>query len=126
MVNTSRLPAERLGDGPPIADWLVALSHDSPFERQKAGAARAGTSPPLSAVPSLLSLRTVTDRAIRLRAVAALGDLGDEIRRVLPTLRAALRDAALHDDDDGVRSEAVRALLRVGPQSATELGALVD
>jgi HEAT repeat protein len=77
-------------------------------------------------VPSLLSLLKDTDRDVRLRAVAALGDLAEDVRRVLPALRAALGKAALHDGDDGVRAEAVRALLRAGPQPATEVGALVD
>jgi HEAT repeat protein len=81
--------------------------------------------PPLTAVPSLLALLKDSDRDVRLRAVAGLGDLGGEARRVLPVLRAALREAAQDDPDDGVRAEAVRALLRAGPQPATEVGALV-
>src|SRR5262249_1513076 len=47
-------------------------------------------------------------------------------RRWLPSLLAALEEAALHDGDDGVRAEAVRALLRAGPQPATEVGPLID
>jgi HEAT repeat protein len=105
---------------------LVALSHDSPFERPQAGAAQGGSPPPLAAVQSLLSLLKDSDREVRLRAVASLGDLGGEARRVLPVLRAALSDAAHNDGDDGVRAEAVRALLRAGPQPATEVGALVN
>jgi HEAT repeat protein len=66
------------------------------------------------------------DRDIRLRAVTALGDLAGEVRRVLPALRAALGEAALHDGDEGVRAGAVRALLRAGPQPATEVGALIN
>jgi HEAT repeat protein len=37
-----------------------------------------------------------------------------------------LKETALNDADDGVRAEAVRAMLRAGPQPATEVGALVD
>ena len=114
-----------LGQDPPLADWLVALSHDSPFERPQAGAAPGGP-PPLAAVPGLLSLLQDTDPDIRIRAVTALGDLGGEVRRVLPALRTALKEVALNDGEDGVRAEAVRALLRAGPQPATEVGALVD
>jgi HEAT repeat protein len=66
------------------------------------------------------------DRNVRVRAVTALGDLAGEVRRVLPALRAALAEAAFHDGDEGVRAEAVRALLRAGPQPATEVAALVD
>jgi HEAT repeat protein len=126
MANSSKLAVERVGYDPPLADWLVALSHDSPFEQPQAREARGGLFPPLTAVQSLLSLLKDSDRAVRLRAVMALGDLGGEVRRVLPALRAAVREAALNDGDDGVRTEAVRALLRAGPQPATEVGALVD
>jgi HEAT repeat protein len=115
-----------LDQAPPLADWFVALSHDSPFEQRPAGPARAGTTLPLAALPSLLSLLTDTDRDVRLRAVTALGDLAGEVRRVLPALRAALGNAGRDDGDDGVRAEAVRALLRAGPQPATEVGALLD
>jgi HEAT repeat protein len=66
-----------------------------------------------------------TDRDIRLRTVMGLGDLAGAVRQVLPVLRAALREAAHNDGDDGVRAEAVRALLRAGPQAATELDGLV-
>src|SRR5262249_31713808 len=62
----------------------------------------------------------------RSQAVTALGYLAEEIRRVLPAIRAALGEAALHDGDAGVRAEAVRAFLRAGPQPGTDLAALVD
>src|SRR5207237_530187 len=81
-------------------DWLVALSHDSPFEGPQARtAARGGENPPLAAVPSLLSLLEDADPDIRVRAVTALGTLAEELRRVLPALRAALGQVALHDGD---------------------------
>ena len=125
-VGRRRLGPVRLGQDPPVADWLVALSHDSPFEGPPVRAARGGPPPPLTAVPSLLSLLQDADRDVRLRAVTSLGDLAGEVRRLLPGLRAALGEAALHDRDDGVRAEAVHALLRAGPQTATEVGPLVD
>src|SRR5262249_896307 len=53
-------------------------------------------------------------------------DLAEELRRVLPGLQAALSEAALHDADEGVRTGAAHALLRAGPQPATDLGALAD
>jgi HEAT repeat protein len=114
------------GQDPPLTDWLVALSHDTPFEVPQARAARAGASPPLAAVPSLLSLLKDDDRDVRLRAAAALGDLAGEVRRWLPALLDSLEEAALHDGDDGVRAEAVRALLCAGPQPATEVSPLID
>jgi HEAT repeat protein len=66
------------------------------------------------------------DPKVRLPAVTALGDLAEEVRQVLPALRAALEEAALHDADEGVRAGAERALLRAGPQATTEVGALTD
>jgi HEAT repeat protein len=111
---------------PPLADWLVALSHDSPWERSQAAATWGGASVPLSAVQSLLSLLNDSNPTVRLRAVTALGSLGGEVRRVLAALRGALREAALHDADDGVRAQAVRALLQAGPASAMAVGSLVE
>jgi hypothetical protein len=32
MSNFLNVPAQRVGQQPPLADWLVALSHDSPLE----------------------------------------------------------------------------------------------
>lgn len=126
MGSSSNLPAGRLAEDPSLADWLVALSHDSPFERPQARAAVSGTVPPLTAVQSILSLLKDSDRGVRLAAVKALGDLVGEMRRLLPAIRAELSQAAVNDADDGVRAEVVRALLRAGPQPATEVGALVD
>jgi HEAT repeat protein len=77
-------------------------------------------------VPLLISLLKEADRDVRIQAVAAVGDLAEELRGVLPALRAALGRVAIHDGDDGVRAEAVRALLKAGPQPATEVGPLVD
>jgi HEAT repeat protein len=107
---------------PPLADWLMGLSHDGPFERSQAG----DSPPPLTAVPSLLSLLSDDNSEVRRRAIRALGDLGAEARRVLPALRAALRETALHDGDEGARGEALRALLRAGPQPPAEVAALVE
>jgi HEAT repeat protein len=126
MANSLKHSAERPEPDPPLVEWLVALSHDSPFERPQAQAAPVGASLPLTAVASLLSLLNDSEPSIRLRAVTALGDIGEEIRRVLPALHAALRETALHDGNEDVRAEAVQALLRTGPQPVTEVAALVD
>src|SRR5436305_81422 len=79
MANSLKLQIQRLGQDPPLAGWLIALSHDSPFEPIQANAARGvfcqKTSPSLTAAGSLLSLLKDFNRAVRLRAVTALGDL---------------------------------------------------
>jgi HEAT repeat protein len=121
-----RVGPEHPDPDPPLADWLVALSHDSPFGQPPVPAAAAGSPPTLAELPSLLSLLRDADRGVRFRVVSALGDLAGEIRRVLPAIRAALGEAALHDGDDGVRAQAVHALLQAGPQPATAVGGLVD
>jgi len=126
MVESSEHPVERLDPDPPLADWLVALSRDSTFERPQAAPTGDRAAPPLAAIPSLLSLLKDPNRTVRRQAVTALGNLAGEVRRVLPPLHAALKEAALNEGDDGVRTEAVRALLKAGPQPASEAGALVD
>jgi HEAT repeat protein len=111
---------------PPVADWLEALSHDSPFERGRKTSVGGRTVPPLSAVPSLFSFLKDSEPGIRLQAIMALGNLGEVVRRVLPMLRAALRETALEDVDESVRACAVHAILQVGPQPATEVCGLID
>jgi HEAT repeat protein len=64
------------------------------------------------------------DRDVRLRAITALRNLAGEVRQLLPTLRAALAEAILHDGDDIVRAEALRALLHAGAPPATDVAAL--
>jgi HEAT repeat protein len=109
---------------PFLADWLAALSNDSPFVAPEA--TRAGNPPPLRAVPSLLSLLRDDSPAVRRRAAEALGDLAGEMRRVLPAVRSALKESALRDADELVRVRAAQSLLRAGPQPATEVAALAD
>jgi HEAT repeat protein len=121
-------PIESLppGENPLLANWLVAFSHDSPFDGPQVGAVRGAASVPLTTMQELLSQLNQSDREVRLRAATALGDFGAGVRRALPALRAALKEVALTDEDEGVRAEAVRAMLQAGPQPATEVGALVD
>jgi HEAT repeat protein len=129
MTQLAKCPADVSGHDPAVTDWLAALSHDSPFSRPQAvSVPAAGTPPaaPLSALPGLLSLLRDDDRDVRARAAAGLGALGEQIRRALPVLRAALKEAALGDDDEAVRAGAARALLQAGPQAASEVAALVD
>src|SRR5437764_9249673 len=126
VVESSEHRVERLDPDPPLADWLVALSRDSTFERPQAAPTWGRAAPPLAAVQSLLSLLKDPNRTVRRQAVTALGNLPAAVRRVLPPLHAALKEAALNEGDDGVRTEAVRALLKAGPQPASEAGALVD
>jgi HEAT repeat protein len=125
MPNLTDLSPELRAPDLPLADWLTALSHDSPFERPPAEA-RGRPAPPLTALGSLISLLSDSDRTVRYRAVAALGELGAQAHRALPLLRAALKEKALKDDSDAVRARAVQALLQTGPQPDSEVAALGD
>ena len=111
---------------PPLADWLEALSHDSPFERGEDPSIWDQTAPRLALVPVLISLLKDPDRDVRVRVLKALGILGGQAHRVLPVLRAALKEAAVKDDDESVRACATHALLQVGPEPDTEIGGLID
>ena len=42
MANALKHRADRPDHDPPLADWLVALSHDSPYERPEPSAVRTG------------------------------------------------------------------------------------
>jgi HEAT repeat protein len=109
-----------------IADWLAALSHDSPFERGEDNSVWDQEAPRLALVPILISLLQDPDRDVRMRAIAALAKFGAQAQRTLPVLRAALKGAALGDDDETVRGHAVHAVLQIGPEAASGVAALID
>src|SRR5262249_55679894 len=111
---------------PAIADWLEALSHDSPFEQGQETAVWDQAAPRPDLVPILISLLKDPDRNVRVRVLTALANFGGQAHRLLPLLRLALKEAALRDDDESVRAQAVQALLQVGPQPATEVAGLID
>jgi HEAT repeat protein len=126
MVMPVNPAAERLGPTPPVADWFVGLSHDSPFERDQDMSVWDDTAPRLATVPILIALLNDSDREVRVRILTALGTFGGQARQALPVLRAALKETALKDDDECVRTHAARALLRVGPEPDSEVAALAD
>jgi HEAT repeat protein len=115
-----------LREQPPLADWLEGLSHDGPFEHVQQTSAGHQATPRLEAVPSLISLLKDSDPGIRMQAAQALGNIGERAHRVLPVLRAALKEIALKDPDESVRSDALHAILQVGPQPASEVTGLID
>ncbi len=112
---------------PPIADWLEALGHDGPFERQPATVAWNGVAPPLAgAVRRLIPLLKDPDANVRRHAVETLGNLGSQAYWILSVLRAGLKDRVLEEDDEDVRNLAMHALLLAGPQAASEVAGLID
>jgi HEAT repeat protein len=126
MAARSELPQALLRQQPPLADWLEGLSHDGPFERVQLSSVGHPAAPRLEAVESLISLLKDSDRAFRMQAATALGNLGEHAHRALPVLRAALKETALRDADESVRSRAVQAILQVGPQPVSEVAGLID
>jgi HEAT repeat protein len=126
MTTPSELQAALLGQQPPLADWLEALSHDSPFEQGQDPSIWDQVAPRPALVPILLSLLKDPDRDVRVRVLTALGNFGGQAHRVLPALRLALKETALEDDDEFVRIRAAHALLQVGPEPDSEVAGLID
>jgi hypothetical protein len=100
----------RLGQGAPFTDWLVALSHDSPFDPQ-----------PAARIATLVdALRSKVD-IVRFQAVISLGDLGPDGR----SASAALIHTSLWDQDPAVRVEAAMALWKIDRKLPLVLHVLV-
>jgi HEAT repeat protein len=106
----TRVDPVRLGQGAPFTDWLVALSHDSPFEPQPAGQVDA----------LVAALRSKLD-IVRFHTVISLGDLGSEGRPA----SAALIHTSLWDADPAVRVEAAMALWKIDRKLPLVLHVLV-
>src|SRR5260370_14258720 len=100
MTVSSELRMALLGQHPPIADWLQALSHDSPFERDQDTSIWDRDAPRLAAVPSLISLLKDPSRDVRIQAITALVNLRRHAQRALSALGAPLHDAALSDRNE--------------------------
>jgi HEAT repeat protein len=126
MAAPSELPKAVVRQQPPLADWLEALSHDSPFEHGQDPAIWDQVAPRLALVPVLISLLKDPNRDVRVRVVTALGTLGGQAHRVLPVLRAALQETAAKDNDETVRAQAAHALLEIGPEPNSEVAGLID
>jgi HEAT repeat protein len=62
------------------------------------------------AIPALIGMLDAKEAAVRRQAARALGELGDQARDAVPSLRKALMDP-----DEVVRSEATAALKKMGP-----------
>ena len=126
MAAPSELPKAAVRLQPPLADWLEALSHDSPFERGEDSSVWDQVAPRLALVPVLISLLKDPGPDVRVRVITALGTLGAQAHRVLPVIRAALKETAVKDNDDSVRAQAAHALLEVGPEPDSEVAGLID
>jgi HEAT repeat protein len=126
MTAASALQAAQLSQEPPLVDWLEALSHDSPFEPGQDPSIWDQAAPRLALVATLIALLKDPERDVRVRVLTALGNFGGQVHRLMPVLRAALQETALHDDDASVRTHAAQALLQVGPEPDSEVAGLTD
>ena len=101
MVNPLKHPAEHPDQNPPLVEWLVALSHDSPFEQPGAHAA--------TEVAALVDALHSAVNVVRFHAAITLGDLGSDGRPAV----ASLIHVSLWDADPAVRVEAATALWKI-------------
>src|SRR5260370_37974052 len=91
---------EAFAQVPPIADWLEALGHDGPFERQPAAVTWNRVAPPLvGAVRRLFPLLKDSDANVRKHGDEALGNLGGQALWICRLIRAALKDRVLDVED---------------------------
>jgi HEAT repeat protein len=105
-----RINPMRLSQGAPLTDWLVALSHDSPFGPQ-----------PAAQIATLVeALRSKVD-IVRFHAAISLGDLGSDGRPA----SAALIHTSLWDTDAAVRVEAAMAVWKIDGKLPLVLQVLV-
>lgn len=122
--NEDRAVSDR---APEVTPWLKALRDDDPGRRRRAADFWAAAAESLSqAVPALVEGLADRDRDVREGAVHALGNLNRQTELLLPTLRAALRRAALLGDDESLRSLAVKALMSKDESSRPRVTELVD
>src|SRR5262249_47649453 len=103
MAESPERPVDRRPD-PLLADWLEALGHAGAFERPPAAAM---LSPLAAAVNYFQPLLKDPDRDVRIRAITSLGNLGGQAHWALRQLHAALKETALKDPDESVRTLAV-------------------
>jgi HEAT repeat protein len=103
-VKTWNHPSENLDTYPPLAEWLVALSHDSPFERPLRAGPQAATQ-----VSALIDALYSEIDVVRFHAAISLGALGSAGRPAV----AALIHTSLWDEDAAVRVEAAMALWKI-------------
>ena len=127
MTAPSELPKAAVQLQPPLADWLEALSHDSPFERGEDPSVWDQVAPRLALVPVLISLLKDSDRDVRVRVITALGTLGAQAHRVLPVIRAGAQgDGGPKITRSPFAPRQPMALLQVGPEPDSEVAGLID
>jgi len=104
----------------PLAEWL-ANAQDAVDVWQGIGQAIKAT------VQRLGEMTHNPEVEVRLGAVRALRQLGEQLQWTLPLLQGCLKEVALEERDPTVRAEAVEALSQhMGPHAGLQIGALVE
>lgn len=104
----------------PLAEWL-ANPQDAVDVWQGIGQAIKAT------VQRLGESTHSHDGEIRLGAVRALRQLGEQLQWTLPLLQRSLKQVALEEREQAIRTEAVEALSQhIGPHAGLQIGALVE
>lgn len=113
--------------GQPIQKWIEQLGHADPAERQRAAVALMQIAPAVCAMLPMLgpALRQL-DADGRAEAVMTIGELGVRLQAVVPALHAAVKNTVLTDGDEAVRTSALSALTLLGPQSRSQVPALLE
>jgi HEAT repeat protein len=108
------------------AGWLEALRREDPAAREKAAGVWTAFAEALPAATSLLveSLNDSTP-AVRAKAVTALGTIVRQVHNIPASVRAALKQTSLWDDDETVRTRAAEALAAVGESSGPTVADLI-
>jgi HEAT repeat protein len=116
-----------LHEDTPIAVWLKLLQNEEvPFGREAVPVCGQIGDSLRAALPSLVGFLTSEEAELRAQVVAVLSDLAQQAQGIMQMARVALRQAALREQDEVIRTNAVRALANLGPQAASHVPALVD
>jgi HEAT repeat protein len=63
---------------------------------------------------------------LRARAAETLGDVGEQLLASIPAIRSALKGLVLTERDAAIRTAALMALVQIGPQTRSQVPALID
>ena len=92
---------------------LIGLLSDSNLQvRQKTALALGKIKEPAELIVSQLTVSVLKDYDVRTAAITALGEIGQEAERAMPTVKEALNDSS-----GEVRASAVRAIVKISQQN---------
>jgi HEAT repeat protein len=111
----------------PLQYWLDALESDQPALRDQAATVWRQIGQAMRNSAALMIARLRENHPVgRAQAVEALRDLGEQVQAVVPAVRSALKEVALTDTEEAVRTNAFLALTQIDPQSKSPVPALIE